>query len=107
MSQWRYWRARHCLSGAADSSEDEWREQAMFSIRQFQVSPYTSESMMQQFANYFTKNVPLEVRQNMCKVLNQCENGARCVTNLTTPLGYKCECARGYFAYNCNFSQLT
>ena len=91
------------FAGAVDS-EAEWREQAMSSIKQFKVQSDTNKTMMEQLVDYYTKNIPREVRENMCKVLNQCENRADCIVDLKTELGYRCQCPDGYFTYNCNYS---
>ena len=79
----------------------------MASIKQFKLQSDTSKSTLEQLADYYAKNLPIEVRQDMCTEMNQCVNGALCVSDLSLPLGYACKCPAGYFTYNCNYSKST
>lgn len=40
-----------------------------------------------------------------CDVLDPCENMGTCITNITIPMGYQCNCATGFTGAQCQVDQ--
>ena len=74
----------------------------MDAINGFQIRPDIGRSLEEQLASYAISMIPSQVRENMCRV-TQCDHGGECVTDLTLPLGFRCNCAKEFYSYSCAY----
>lgn len=81
-----------------------WRSRIDEAFSGYRPVSFSPMSQMEQLEEY-AKKVRADVLANMC-VVERCKSGGTCVADAFKPLGYRCQCPKGFYGFACQIGKL-